>query len=140
MMSIPLGRILGSHSTVGAFEYASAQPNPTPTPTPTPTPSPTPTPLPPDEGQPGNSPSGSNAITGFFKPVSGEKWPVGKILNEDRGSVDIYDRLGGILVKSFPDANSSTTWDGRNEKGEYVSAGTYIVKYPKNSKKVVVVK
>lgn len=49
-----------------------------------------------------------------------------KLLDEE-GRIEIYDRRG-VVVRTFPDANSTTTWDGRNEKGDVVGAGVYIVR------------
>jgi hypothetical protein len=73
-----------------------------------------------------------------FNPARGERLAIG-LLSGSGSNLEIFDRKG-ILVQFYPNTNESTEWDGRNQQGQIVAAGVYIVKFVNGSKRVVVVK
>ncbi len=102
-------------------------PDPTPTPTPTVTPTITPTPEPPKE-------EALFISRNIFNPNAGEtleiRWAA---LGPGKVSLVIYNTAGelvrSLLEKHIPGkgVSETTTWDGRNEKGDLVASGVYIV-------------
>jgi flagellar hook assembly protein FlgD len=98
----------------------------------------TPTPPPPIDRTGNNEKRGS-----VFMPGRGESVVVSSIFNDMPDQIQIYDRKGNV-IRTLSSVTRSTVWDGRNDKGETVTSGVYLlvaqVSGKIEKKKVVVIK
>jgi hypothetical protein len=93
----------------------------------------------PDTSTPDSVLSEEPSVKTVFFPSRNEKVDLSPWFDEQVVEVTIFNRQGKE-VRSLGLSHSSVQWDGRNQKGEIVSAGVYYVSTPQGRKKVLVVK
>jgi hypothetical protein len=101
---------------------------------------PAPSPSPPPSSEEGSIHTDrSEPLRNIFNPMKNECLNLASLFPGAEGAIEIVNRRGEV-VRSFSSIDSSSEWDGRNQKGEIVSAGVYLLKYSRKTHKVIVVK